>query len=136
MHVTYHLTAHEIKLQQQLRSLAHHMRLNPTAAEAGLWAMLRKRELHGLKFRRQHPLFSYIVDFYCHSYRLIIEVDGEIHQHQIPRDQSRDEFFRSWGYTILRIKNEEVFSNTKSVLQKIDLLLSQVGEEVGRKGVG
>jgi very-short-patch-repair endonuclease len=132
MYVSYQPTAKEIVLQKQLRSLAHSMRLNPTSAEAKLWQTLKGKSLNGFKFRRQHPLFSYIVDFYCSQAKLIIEVDGPIHDHQIPRDQSRDAFFKQQGCKILRFKNKDIYLNLDSVKSKIEHLLSQVGEEGGR----
>ena len=80
-----------------------------------------KSGVEGLKFRRQHPLRLYIVDFYCHSIRLIVELDGNIHDRVDvkERDEQREAELRSWGYRILRFKNKEVLQNINKVLLTI-----------------
>ena len=97
------------------------LRNNSTSAEAILWIFLNKRQLENRKFRRQHSIANYIVDFYCHSEMLIIEVDGEIHSNPAiaHADGIRDEKLRSLGFKILRIRNREVFHNIDMVLERI-----------------
>jgi very-short-patch-repair endonuclease len=99
------------------------LRNNPTSAEKYLWTLLKSKQLLGRKFRRQHGIGSYIVDFYCKSENLIIELDGEVHDHpdQIIYDQRRDGFLRKLGFKVLRISNELVFCNVPEVLRLIRL---------------
>jgi very-short-patch-repair endonuclease len=72
-------------------AFAGSMRASPTAAEAALWAALRRRKLGRYKFRRQHVIAGYIVDFYCAELRLVVEVDGGVHQDRIAEDRQRNE---------------------------------------------
>jgi very-short-patch-repair endonuclease len=75
--------------------------------------------LNGLHFRRQQIIDGFIADFYCHAARLVIEVDGEIHQQQAEYDAERDRVLLAPGLRLLRIKNEEVRQNLNSVLMRI-----------------
>ncbi len=109
----------QIQFQDQLQELARQMRRNPTLAEAELWKHLRARKLYGIKFRRQHPFFSFILDFYCKEYKLIIEIDGDSHANRFVHDMLRDQRFQQEGYTILRFTNEDVLYSIQTVLKKI-----------------
>ena len=80
---------------------------------------MRKRQKNGLKFRRQQPLGPYIVDFVCPEIRLVVELDGGQHAVDVKRDQTRDAYLRTMGYTILRFWNNEVFENLEGVLTTI-----------------
>lgn len=97
------------------------LRENETEAEKLLWAYLSKRQLSGLKFRRQHPISSFIVDFYCHSKKLVIELDGEIHDQidQEDYDVGRKYELESLGLKVLKFKNQEVFDDVELVLKSI-----------------
>jgi very-short-patch-repair endonuclease len=92
-----------------------------TPAEEELWRLLRKHKLGGRKFRRQHSIASYIVDFYCAAEKLVIEVDGSVHDtpEAIGNDKVRDENLQLFGYKVIRIRNSEVFEKPELVLQKI-----------------
>jgi very-short-patch-repair endonuclease len=92
-----------------------------TFAEQVLWQELRSWRLHGKKFRRQHSIENFIVDFYCAAEKLVIEVDGSVHNtlEAIANDKLRDETLRSLGYTILRFRNDEVLENASEVKDKI-----------------
>jgi len=96
-------------------------RRSTTPAEAVLWQQLRGRQVLGLKFRRQHPLHGFIVDFCCLEQRIIIELDGDIHQdsEQAAYDKERDQALAAAGFRILRIPNEHVLSNIDAVLAAI-----------------
>jgi very-short-patch-repair endonuclease len=98
---------------------ARHLRVHLTPAEKILWEALRKRQLNGLKFRCQHPVESFIVDFYCPQLRLIIEVDGGVHEQQVEYDAARTESLNHLGYRVMRFHNREVISNLSQVLQQI-----------------
>jgi leucyl-tRNA synthetase len=93
------------------------MRSNPTPYEELLWTVLRKRQLSGYKFLRQHPIYYrinnswvefYIADFYCSELKLIIELDGRIHETTKDYDKDRDEKLLSKGIRVVRIQNEEL----------------------------
>ena len=99
------------------------MRKNPTQAEAFLWRQLREKQLKGHKFRRQHIIGPYIVDFYCPTKKLIIEIDGPIHQKQIQYDRDREEALITAGYQIIRFTNNEVLFNLSYVVERILMFL-------------
>lgn len=96
------------------------LRKNQTKAEEILWFELRNNKL-GTKFKRQHSIGGYIADFYCQKYKLIIELDGEIHNTKEAEeyDEVRDKYFKELGYKILRFQNSEVENDTEKVLDKI-----------------
>ena len=108
-----------ISQQTQLRAYAKQLRQQATPAEQKMWALLRKPPFKQFHFRRQHPLFSYIVDFYSYDRRLVIEIDGGIHEHQLPKDQSRDQFLKGYQYKVLRFTNEQVLYSVDAVRQVI-----------------
>ena len=94
----------------------HDLRQRPTVCEHVLWNHLRARQLLGLKFRRQHPLGPFIVDFVCLRKKIVIELDGPIHSERLAYDQKRDRWLQSQGYTVIRIKNEDLERNRVEVL--------------------
>jgi very-short-patch-repair endonuclease len=104
-----------IEIQEAARSLRRGM----TPAERVLWCYLRRKQQDGARFRRQHPIGRFIVDFYCAEHRLIVEVDGEIHAKQAGYDKARTELLEAQGYRILRFTNQEVCQQTLSVLAAI-----------------
>ena len=99
---------------------AKELRKNMTPAEKILWEHLRAKRFKGLKFRRQQIIEGFIVDFYCHYLRLVIEVDGEIHEKQTKYDKERDKILSSKQLTILRFTNQQVTDNIKSLLKDIE----------------
>ena len=101
--------------------IARHLRQRQTEAEEKLWGLLRNRNFENLKFRRQHPLKDYIVDFYCDELQLVIEVDGGYHNstEQQDKDLHRDYHLRFLGYRVLRYNNAVVMSDEKSIYQDI-----------------
>jgi len=90
-----------------------------TAAEWRLWQALRVRQLGGLKFRRQHPVGPFVLDFYCPAGKLVIELDGGVHDEQAEQDEARTQHLESYGYRVLRFRNEEVFADLPAVLDRI-----------------
>jgi very-short-patch-repair endonuclease len=100
---------------------AHILRRNITKAEAVLWNKLRDRKVFNTKFRRQHPIHIFIVDFYCHEYKLVIEVDGEIHNDEDSSqyDLGRTEILNKFGLQVIRFSNDQVLYNLESVTSKI-----------------
>jgi very-short-patch-repair endonuclease len=93
------------------------LRASSTEAERELWFHLRAGRLLGLKFRRQHPLPPYVVDFYCGAVKLVIELDGS--QHSEEADAARSRALDARGLRVLRFWDNEVFSNTDAVLEAI-----------------
>ncbi|WLT40533.1 endonuclease domain-containing protein (plasmid) [Synechocystis sp. B12] len=107
------------KVPPELLERAKELRKNQTPSEQILWECLRDRRLGGAKFRRQHNIGSYIVDFYCHDARLVVEVDGPIHDRQQERDENRDRWLMQQGLQVVRFKNEEVQESLDQVLNRI-----------------
>ena len=97
------------------------LRANLTPAEAALWRLLQRSRLKGRKFRRQHSIGRYIVDFYCPSERLVLELEGSAHdgERAAVRDTNREQFLISAGLTVLRLENRNVFENPEGVLELI-----------------
>jgi len=91
---------------------AKQLRRDSTDAEKTLWRLLRARQLNGVKFRRQHPIGPYIVDFVCLEQHLVIELDGGQHALDSP---ARTRFLESEGYRVLRFWNNEVLANPEGV---------------------
>jgi very-short-patch-repair endonuclease len=97
------------------------LRRNSTSAETALWNLLKNKKLEGRKFRRQHGIGNYIVDFFCPSEGLIVELDGDIHgdYYQIEKDSKRDRYLESLGFTVLRFENRFVFQDPDYVMVEI-----------------
>ncbi len=98
---------------------ARRMRKNPSDAESLLWYLVRRRNLGGLKFRRQHAIGRYILDFYCHEARLAVEVDGEQHGEPTHRtyDQARERELQDQGIAVVRLWNRDVLTNTEAAVE-------------------
>ena len=95
------------------------LRNNSTSAEATLWLKIKGKQVGGLKFRRQHSVGNYIIDFYCPSLKLGIELDGQYHVYLKEQDIKRDEFLYSKGITILRYENIFVFEYADQIIDDI-----------------
>ncbi|GIV02392.1 MAG: hypothetical protein KatS3mg015_1222 [Fimbriimonadales bacterium] len=119
-------------LPSDLLDFARELRKIATDAERLLWRLLRNRALEGAKFRRQHPVPPYVLDFYCHELKLAIEVDGG--QHNEPprkkRDEERTAFLESHGIRVLRFWNREVLHETEGVLEAIYQAIVERRQEV------
>ncbi len=102
-----------------MKKRARELRYFQTQAEAMLWSYLRNRKVAGLKFRRQFPLGPYIADFCCLEKRLIIEIDGDIHEKEIDRDSNRTEALQHQGFRVMRFWNDEVVLDAEGVCEKI-----------------
>jgi len=112
-------------LNKGASSVTHHyaieLRHSETEAEKKLWPFLRNRKLNGKKFRRQHPLAAYILDFYCHECKLAIELDGNAHKEKEIKqyDAARTKSLNEYGIKVIRFWNQEVINETEKVLEKI-----------------
>ena len=106
-------------VQPEVREAALRLRKELPPAERILWEHLRDRALCGLKFRRQHPVGQIILDFFCPSCKLAIEIDGAVHDLSIFQDEARTQHLEKYGYRVLRFRNEEVLDQLASVLERI-----------------
>lgn len=104
-----------------------------TPSENLLWQNLRNRKVNNFKFRRQHPISTYIVDFYCHEAKLVIEVDGGIHfiDDNVEYDKFRTLQLEAFGLKVIRFRNEEVLKNMSEVLAEIRKHLSHGPSPLG-----
>ena len=109
------------EINQDIKQRARLMRKNPTAAEKILWERLRGKQVARLRFRRQHPIGHFIVDFYCAAARLIIEIDGAIHDQpgRSEYDTERQNYLESLDARVLRFTNDQVLHATDQVVTTI-----------------
>ena len=112
------------KTIQYLR-VPQRLRRNMTEAESKLWRALRLQQFRGFKFRRQHALGNYVLDFVCLSAKVVIEVDGGQHAEAVAADEQRSRFLEGAGFRVLRFWNNQVLGETEAVLIRI-------GEELER----
>ncbi|WP_461639300.1 endonuclease domain-containing protein [Labilibaculum euxinus] len=112
----------------EIHSRAKELRRNMTKSEKLLWTEIRNRKLNGLKFRRQHPINIFIADFYCHEIKLVIELDGNIHDSEENKeyDEGRTAELGYLGVKVIRFTNEEVINSMTNVLAKIKVFCKQV----------
>ncbi len=114
-------------VRRKILDAAREQRKNPTQSEEILWQALRGRKLDGIKFRRQQPIGIFIADFYSSEYRLVVEVDGGIHEFQQGADAERDEIMRTLGLNVLRLPAELVESDLGGALEKIREFVANLG---------
>ncbi len=98
------------------------LRSNMTKAEKALWQRLRGNRFNDLHFYRQHPISKFIVDFYCHTILLVIELDGGVHNkiEVAERDENREFELKSLGLRVIRFKNEDILNNIDSVIKQLE----------------
>jgi very-short-patch-repair endonuclease len=111
-----------------MRLYARSLRENATDAECLLWGRLRRRQLAGFKFRRQHQIGLYICDFACLDGLVIVELDGSQHAETLTYDARRDQFLRSAGFKVLRFWNNEVMGDPEDVLETIFAALTEASD--------
>jgi very-short-patch-repair endonuclease len=99
------------------------LRKDQTKAEKIVWELLRKRKFRNYKFRRQHVIEGFVLDFYCHELKLGIELDGEIHLKRKEYDQLRQDIIESEGISVIRINNNEITGTNKEIIAKIEKTL-------------
>ncbi len=105
----------------RIKGIAKSLRRPLTPAENRFWYYVRNRRMLGLKFRRQHPLGRFIADFYCHELKLVVEIDGTIHdlKHIQEYDLERETQIKNLGLTVLRFSNDDVFRNGDFIEREI-----------------
>ncbi len=121
------MSNYRIKNLPSLRNYRKKLRRNSTSAEAELWKLLKGKKLDGRKFRRQYSIGNYILDFYCVSDRLAIELDGDRHGDYviINRDEEREIYLQKLGIRILRFENRMLFQEPEMVLKTIQSMLTE-----------
>jgi very-short-patch-repair endonuclease len=102
-----------------LNARARMLRAQSTDAERRFWYLLRSRRMTGVKFRRQHPIGPYIVDFVCLECRLAVELDGGQHQLQAEADRRRDQWLGAQGFVVLRFGDNDALAQTQEVMEEI-----------------
>lgn len=107
------------EMTKKIITAARSLRRGSTDAEHVLWGHLRRKQLAGLKFRRQQPVDKFVVDFVCFEKRIIIEVDGGQHSIEREKDFQRDSYLIKNGFKVLRFWNNEVLKNIEGVLEEI-----------------
>ncbi len=109
-----------------LKDYRRNLRKKLTPAEASLWSLLKNKQAFGLKFRRQTSIENYIVDFYCPQYKIVIELDGELHftQEQADKDQKRDKRLKELGNFVLRYENMVVFDHPDFIFDDIKSIIT------------
>ena len=115
----------------KLYEYARELRKNDTSAEDLLWRNLRNKKMDDLKFRRQHPINKFIADFYCHEVKLVIEVDGSVHDGKVAKesDEGRTYELKELGITVIRFRNEEVLEKIGEVLNRIREVVEKLDEK-------
>jgi len=105
----------------ELFARAKYLRFNQTPAEKLLWTYLKGNQLAGFRFKAQHPIQWFIADFYCHEAKLVVELDGAVHDNidQQAYDDSRSYCLGELNIMVIRFRNEEVFANLEGVLTRI-----------------
>ena len=121
--MTYKRSPSDIHNLPNLRTFRTKLRSSLTPAEAAFWKIVQDSKLDGRKFRRQHSVGGYILDFYCPSEKLAVELDGEVHFHDAAReyDYERKLFLQHFGIKVIRFENKQVFEDVEFVLYLIRL---------------
>ncbi len=104
---------------------ARQLRANITPEETILWERLKGKQICNVRFRRQHPINKYIVDFYCHEAKLVIELDGKIHLKRKGYDKDRTRILNELNLDVIRFSNEKIHSNIEEVLRKVTLKVNK-----------
>lgn len=121
------------KVKPAKQERAKQLRQTMTPEEKILWSYLRNNKLNELHFRKQQVVDGFIVDFYCHSAGVVVEVDGGIHEQQKEYDAERDRIISSRGIRVIRIRNEEIRHDIYRAIQKI-LQVCESGNQFGSGG--
>ena len=109
------------------------MRMMPTEAEALLWTALRGRRLRGWKFRRQHMIKGYVVDFYCAELWLAVEVDGQVHQGRQLEDRDRDDNLALLGVRMVRLRNDDVLERIEATVSYLVHRCEDIADEIAEQ---
>jgi very-short-patch-repair endonuclease len=110
---------------------AKELRKYETDAEKILWTKLNRNQILGLQFRRQHPIDRFIADFYCAKIKLVVEVDGSIHElpENLDYDIGRSEIMNDFGITVIRFSNEQIINEIDTTIKKIEKIIKKLMQE-------
>lgn len=108
-----------MRSKSESRERARSLRKSQTEAEGLLWSLLRSKQLCGLKFRRQHPIGPFFADFACQSHHVVVELDGEYHDHIQANDLRRERILRNLGWRVIRFADDDVLKNAEAVARSI-----------------
>jgi very-short-patch-repair endonuclease len=108
-----------IKYRRELKQLARGLRRQSTKAEALLWSGLKGKQILGYRFNRQKPIGNYIVDFYCHELRLVVEIDGISHNEKLNSDQRRQNELEKLGFRVIRMYDDDVCQDANAAIRFI-----------------
>ncbi len=117
------------EVRRKMIEIAREFRKEPTEGEKILWGALRGKKLDGIKFRRQQPIGYFVVDFYASAFRLVIEVDGPIHDYQLEADKARQDILEELGLTVLRIKTEVIEQHLPIALHMIQNMIQETNSK-------
>ena len=119
----FHIMLHKEKVNNltDTKYLRRGLRTTATPAEITLWQYLKRSQVRGLKFRRQHSIGAYILDFYCPEIKLDIELDGDVHEAPLSyeHDMTRTNYLNQQGISVLRYHNDVVFKNVQGIIESI-----------------
>lgn len=119
---------------KNLKDFARKLRNNSTLPEVILWdKLLKRKQLKGYSFLRQRPIGNYIVDFFSKDLKLIIELDGKIHQFQKSKDKKREEELKNLGYSIIRFHNNEIMNNLFNVQKTLEYFIDDYENRIGKE---
>ena len=124
------------EIKRKMIEIAREFRKEPTEGEKILWQALRGKKLDGIKFRRQQPVGYFVVDFYSSVYRLVVEVDGPIHDQQAEADKARQDILEVLGLTVFRIKTEIPEKNLSLALNMIRTKIQEIKSTIPSPHVG
>lgn len=111
-----------MRMKQVKKEFARTLRKTQTDTESKVWSVLRNRQCLGLKFRRQHVIEGFVADFYCDELKLVVEVDGGIHNKQKEYDVIRQQMLEEKGIKVLRLRNEEIEKDINTIIKRINKL--------------
>lgn len=117
----------KVKLVQIAKTVCRELRKNQTEAEKIFWQAVRNRKFCGKKFYRQYPIFHditgkeafFVADFYCHEAKIVVELDGKIHQYKLREDSIRKEVINHLGIKVIRFKNDEIVNDLSKSLDEV-----------------
>jgi very-short-patch-repair endonuclease len=113
------------RAKPDIMEVARILRKNMNNYEKLIWEKLKGKQVCGLRFRRQHPINIFIADFYCHEVRLVVEIDGEIHDQQEEYDDGRSAEMERFGIKVIRFTNDEVKKSIEKVINKIEKVVNE-----------
>jgi very-short-patch-repair endonuclease len=118
------------EIKRKMIEIAREFRKEPTQGEKILWSALRGKKLDDIKFRCQQPIGYFVVDFYTSEFRLVVEVDGPIHEQQLEADRARQDILEMLGLTVIRIKTELVERNLSHALKMIRMKIREIQQSI------